>query len=360
MLSQNPSQNGAADFSATASLQALFPNRVLVTGGAGYIGSHMAHALLDRGDRVVVLDDLSTGVAELVPAKAEFVRGDIGDRELVQSLIRNYAIDAVIHFAGSVVVPESVAQPLRYYDNNTAKSCRLVEACVAGDVRHIIFSSTAAVYGMGNGRPVTEDDPQLPINPYGRSKLMTEWALADAAHAHGLSYIALRYFNVAGADPAGRTGQSTPRATHLIKRACQVALNEGEELEIFGTDFPTPDGTGIRDYIHVADLVSCHLLALDHLREGGTARVFNCGYGRGASVREVIAMVSRLAGKNLKFKCAARRPGDPAQLVANSDRIRKELGWEPRHGTLEEIVSTALAWERRNACQDQLASAVGI
>ena len=360
MPSQMPGQKGAADLAANSSLQPLFRNRVLVTGGAGYIGSHMAHALADRGDRVVVLDDLSTGVRDLVPAKAEFVRGDVGDRELVTSLIRNYAIDAVIHFAGSVVVPESVAQPLRYYDNNTAKSCRLVEACVGAEVSNLIFSSTAAVYGMGDGRPATEDDPKLPINPYGRSKLMTEWALADAARAHDLRYVALRYFNVAGADPGGRTGQSTPRATHLIKRACQVALNDSEELEIFGTDFPTPDGTGIRDYIHVADLVACHLLALDYLRDGGGCQVFNCGYGHGASVREVIAMVSRLAGKGLKVKCAGRRPGDPAQLVANSDRIRRELGWQPSHGTLEEIVSTALAWERRAAGQEQLASAVGI
>ena len=318
----------------------------------------MAHALLDRGDKVVVLDNLSTGVQELVPARASFVLGDIGDQPLVQKLVRDHDVDAVIHFAGSLVVPESVEKPLSYYANNTAKSCRLVDACLAESVRHIIFSSTAAVYGMGNGRPIAEDDPQLPINPYGRSKLMTEWALADAAHAHGLHYVALRYFNVAGADPKGRTGQSTPRATHLIKRACQVALNETDELEVFGTDFPTPDGTGIRDYIHVSDLVSAHILALDHLQEGGESRIFNCGYGHGSSVREVADMVSKITGKPLKMRHSARRPGDPAQLVANSDRIRKELGWRPQHDTLEEIVSTAFAWETRSQSKQEPALAV--
>jgi len=306
------------------------------------------------------LDNLSTGVRALVPARANFILGDVGDQALVRTLLGNYDIDAVIHFAGSVVVPESVAKPMSYYANNTTKSCRLIDACLAEGVRHFIFSSTAAVYGMGNGHPVAEDDPQSPINPYGRSKLMTEWALADAAHAHNINYVALRYFNVAGADPDGRTGQSTPKATHLIKRACQVALDETDELEVFGTDFPTPDGTGIRDYIHVSDLVSAHLLALDHLRQGGGSRVFNCGYGHGSSVREVADMVSKVTGKPLKLRSSARRPGDPAQLVANSDRIRTELGWQPRHDRLEEIVATAFAWESRIAAPQKPALAVGV
>jgi UDP-glucose 4-epimerase len=236
--------------------------------------------------------------------------------------------------------------PLRYYANNTSKSSALIDSCVAEGVRHFIFSSTAAVYGMGNGQPAAESDPKEPINPYGRSKLMTEWVLKDAAHAHDFRYVALRYFNVAGADPKGRTGQSTPRATHLIKRACQVALGDGDELEIFGTDFPTPDGTGVRDYIHVSDLIAAHILALNHLKDGGEPKVLNCGYGRGFSVREVIDAVSSVAGRKLKVRIAPRRAGDPAQLIADSRRIKAELGWQPRHDSLEEIVATAFAWER--------------
>jgi UDP-glucose 4-epimerase len=319
---------------------------ILVTGGAGYIGSHMTHALLDRGDTVVVLDNLSTGVRELVSPDATFVQGDVGDDALVRRILRVARIDAVVHFAGSVVVPESVAHPLQYYANNTAKSCALVESCLSEGVRHFLFSSTAAVYGLGDGKPAREDAQTQPINPYGRSKLVTEWALKDAAHAHDLRYVALRYFNVAGADPRGRTGQSTPRATHLIKRACEVALNPDLEMDIFGTDFSTIDGTGVRDYIHVSDLIAAHILALDHLDGGGAPKTFNCGYGRGFSVRQVIDAVSAAAGRELPVRTSPRRAGDPAYLIADATRIKTELGWTPRHDSLDEIVQTALAWEQ--------------
>jgi UDP-glucose 4-epimerase len=319
---------------------------IMVTGGAGYIGSHMAHALLDRGDKVVVLDNLCTGVRALVPPKAMFVEGDVGDPLLVRRILRTENVEAVVHFAGSAVVPESVENPFKYYSNNMNKTCLLLGACIAEDVRRFIFSSTAAVYGLGDGKPAREDSPTHPINPYGRSKLATEWALWDAAEAHDLRFVALRYFNVAGADPAGRTGQSTPRATHLIKRACQVALSGDAALDIFGTDFPTRDGTGVRDYIHVSDLIDAHLLALDHLFRGGASSVFNCGYGRGFSVRQVIDTVAAVAECKIATRLAPRRPGDPAELIADAARIREELGWQPRHDRLEEIVQTALAWER--------------
>lgn len=320
---------------------------ILVTGGAGYIGSHMTYALLGRGDRVFVLDNLSTGVKELISPDATFIQGDVGDGDLVRQILRDAKADAVVHFAGSVVVPESVEFPLRYYTNNTAKSFTILDACVAEGTRHFIFSSTAAVYGLGDGTPAREDAVTDPINPYGRSKLMTEWALQDAAHAHDLRYVALRYFNVAGADPKGRTGQSTPRATHLIKRACEVALDSTLQLDVFGTDFPTIDGTGVRDYIHVSDLVAAHVLALDHLGAGGQPKILNCGYGRGFSVNQVIEAVSAAAGRNLPVRNSARRAGDPAELVADASRIRREFGWVPQHDTLEEIVRTALSWERR-------------
>jgi UDP-glucose 4-epimerase len=319
---------------------------ILVTGGAGYIGSHMTYKLLDRGDKVIVLDNLSTGLRSLVAPAAKFIEGDVGDSFLVRRLLAAEGVEAVVHFAGSVVVPESVENPLKYYINNTSKSCALLAACMAEGVRQFIFSSTAAVYGMGSDEPAREDMATLPINPYGRSKLMTEWALWDAAQAHDLRFVALRYFNVAGADPAGRTGQSTPRATHLIKRACEVALNPALELEIFGSDFPTPDGTGIRDYIHVSDLVAAHVLALDHLAAGGRSKVLNCGYGRGFSVRQVIEAVSAAAGRRIATREAPRRPGDPARVISDPGRIRAELGWTPRHDSLDEIVATALAWER--------------
>jgi UDP-glucose 4-epimerase len=320
---------------------------ILVTGGAGYIGSHMNYALLDRGERVVVLDNLSTGVRGLVGAETEFVEGDVADRDLVRNLVRKHRIEAVIHFAGSIVVPESVAQPLRYYANNTMASRALIEACVEEGVQHFVFSSTAAVYGIPGVSMVSEDTSKAPINPYGRSKLMTEWMLEDTAKAHDFRYVALRYFNVAGADPLGRTGQSTPRATHLIKRAAQVALGREPYLEIFGTDFPTPDGTGVRDYIHVSDLIAAHLLALDALRGGAGADVFNCGYGRGLSVREIVAAVERAAGHRLPVREAARRAGDPPMLVADSTKLKLTLNWQPRYDDVDVIVRSALEWERK-------------
>jgi UDP-glucose 4-epimerase len=320
---------------------------VLVTGGAGYIGSHMVWALLDRGEDVVVLDSLATGSRALVAEKAHFVEGNAGDMALVAKLIAAHGIDAVIHFAGSIVVPESVSQPLAYYANNTIVARNLMQACVEGGVHHFIFSSTAAVYGEVSLEPVKEDVDVRPINPYGRSKLMTEWMLRDAAHAHDFRYIALRYFNVAGADAKGRTGQSTPRATHLIKRACQVALGRVPSLAVYGTDYPTPDGTGVRDYIHVSDLVAAHALALDHLRRGGAPAIFNCGYGRGVSVREVIDTVARVSGQKVAVTEEPRRPGDPPSIVADGTRLRQELGWTPAHDDLEEIVRTAYAWESK-------------
>jgi UDP-glucose 4-epimerase len=320
---------------------------VLITGGAGYIGSHMVLAALDRGDEVVVLDDLSTGTRALVAEQAVFYQGHCGDLALLKELFARHRIAAVIHFAGSIVVPESVEKPLLYYQNNTVASRNLIEACIQADVKNFIFSSTAAVYGMPNANPVTEDMPLEPINPYGRSKLMTEWMLEDASRAHDFRYAALRYFNVAGGDPKGRTGQSTPRATHLIKRACQVALGRLPHLDIFGTDFPTRDGTGVRDYIHVTDLVAAHAKALDHLERGGASLTLNCGYGHGFSVHEVIGMVSKVVGRGIAVKEGPRRPGDAAELVADSSKLKKRFSWTPAHDDLEEIVSTALAWERR-------------
>jgi UDP-glucose 4-epimerase len=320
---------------------------ILITGGAGYIGSHMVLAALGRGDDVVVLDNLSTGIRALVPEEAHFHQGDVGDRAALRRLFERYAIGAVIHFAGSVVVPESVEKPLAYYENNTVASRNLIEACVQAGVKHFIFSSTAAVYGTPKHNPVTEGTGLQPINPYGRSKLMTEWMLEDTARAHDFHYVALRYFNVAGADPAGRTGQSTPRCTHLIKRACQVALGRLPTLDIFGTNLPTRDGTGIRDYIHVSDLVAAHALALDYLQHGGRSTVLNCGYGRGFSVREVIETVSKVVGRRISTREAPPRPGDPAELVADSSKLQKELGWHPEYDDLEAIVSSAYAWERR-------------
>jgi UDP-glucose 4-epimerase len=322
---------------------------VLVTGGAGYIGSHMVHALLDRGEGVVVLDNLSTGLREMVAARAHFVQGNAGDAALVARLLAEHDVDAVIHFAGSVVVPDSVADPLAYYENNTVASRALIAACVKAGIRNFIFSSTAAVYGEGIDGPVPETAPKAPINPYGRSKLMTEWMLEDTAKAHDLRFVALRYFNVAGADPLGRTGQSTPRATHLIKRACQAALGQVSHLDIFGTDYPTPDGTGIRDYIHVSDLVAAHGLALDHLRGGGEAQIFNCGYGHGASVYDVIGAVERVTGRPLPVRKGPRRPGDPPSLVADPAKIRAALHWQPQFDDLHEIVRGAYAWELRRS-----------
>jgi UDP-glucose 4-epimerase len=320
---------------------------ILITGGAGYIGSHMAHSLVDNGEAVVVLDNLSTGVRDQVPAAARFVQGEVGDQELVGRVLRENGVEAVLHFAAATVVPDSVADPLHYYANNTASSRNLLEACVTHGVKQFIFSSTAAVYGVTDAPTVDEQALADPPNPYGRSKLMTEWMLHDLAQASDLRYVVLRYFNVAGADPAGRTGQSTPKATHLIKRACQAALGRVPALGIFGTDFPTRDGTGVRDYIHVSDLVTAHGLALEHLRAGGASTKFNCGYGSGFSVREVVQAVERVTGRPLPVEELPRRPGDPPAIVANPSRIKAELSWTPQHDAIEEIVRSALAWESR-------------
>ena len=325
---------------------------VLVTGGAGYIGSHMVWQLVDAGEAVVVLDNLSTGFRWAVAPEAKLVDGDVGDEALVGRLIAEEGVNAIIHFAGSIVVPESVADPLGYYLNNTVKSRALIAAAVNGGVRHFIFSSTAAVYGTPAAIPVAEDAPLHPESPYGRSKLMTETMLADAAAAHDLRYVALRYFNVAGADPKGRTGQSTKGATHLIKVACETALGKRDLITVYGTDYPTPDGTCIRDYIHVTDLVAAHGDALGHLRAGGNNLVANCGYGHGASVLEVIDTVRRVSGVDFKVALGDRRPGDPAGIVASPALIRSEFGWTPRYDDLDGIVASALAWEsaldRRN------------
>ncbi|HVL73305.1 MAG TPA: UDP-glucose 4-epimerase GalE [Beijerinckiaceae bacterium] len=319
---------------------------VLVTGGAGYIGSHMVLALLDSGEEVVVLDDLSTGFDWVLPPEVILVRGDVGDPELVGRVLRERSIEAVAHFAAKIVVPDSVADPLGYYLANTVKSRALIEATVKAGVRRFIFSSTAAVYGEPRRIPVPEDEPPAPVSPYGRSKLMTEWMLADAAAAHDLRFVALRYFNVAGADPRGRAGQSTPQATHLIKVAAQTALGDRPHIEVFGTDYPTPDGSCLRDYIQVTDLAEAHMAALAHLRAGGESLTLNCGYGRGYSVLEVIEVVKRVSGVDFPVRYSPRRPGDPAAIVARADRIRETLGWRPRHDDLPAIVAQALAWER--------------
>ena len=320
---------------------------VLVTGGAGYIGSHMAWELLDAGREVVVLDDLSTGFEESVPEAAVFVEGDVADSALVGGVLEEHEVESVIHFAASSVVPESVEQPLKYYRNNTCGSRKLIETCCEHGLETFIFSSTAAVYGIADESPVREDGPTEPINPYGSSKLMIERILADVAEVADLRYVALRYFNVAGADPKLRTGQSTENATHLIKVASQTAIGERDEMEIYGTDYPTPDGTCIRDYIHVTDLARAHSAALDYLAAGGESRVMNCGYGRGFSVREVVDTVREVSGVDFPAHEADRRAGDPPELVADTSRIERVLDWEPEHDDLAFIVETALEWERR-------------
>jgi len=326
---------------------------VLVTGGAGYIGSHMVLALCDSGERVVVLDDLSTGFDWAIDGRATLITGKIGDMELVGRLIAEHDVDAIVHFAGSIVVPESVTDPLKYYGNNTAASRNLIEAAVKGGVKYFIFSSTAAVYGNTGSEAVSEDAVLKPESPYGRSKLMTEMMLADVAAAHPLKFGVLRYFNVAGADPGRRSGQSSPVATHLIKVAAQAALGQRKSMSIFGTDFPTPDGTGVRDYIHVTDLAKAHRLLLDYLRGGGESVTLNCGYGRGFSVREVIDTVKAVSGVDFEVVEGPRRAGDPAAIVAKADRLRSVLGWVPEHQPLEEIVSTALTWERYLATRNR-------
>jgi UDP-glucose 4-epimerase len=319
---------------------------VLVTGGAGYIGSHMVYELADAGERVVVLDNLSTGFDWAVAKGVPLVVGETGDQALVARIIHEHGVDAIIHFAASIVVPDSVRDPLGYYRNNTMNSRALIECAVKGGVRHFIFSSTAAVYGNPTEIPVQEDSATLPISPYGWSKLMTEIMLRDAGSAYGLQHVILRYFNVAGADPQGRTGQSTKAATHLIKVAVETALGLRPKLDVFGKDYPTPDGTCIRDYIHVSDLVQAHADALRYLRSGAPPLTLNCGYGHGFSVLDVIEAVKRVSGVDFKVDMAPRRPGDPAQIVAQSEQVRSKLGWRPRHDDLSTIVRDALNWER--------------
>ena len=331
---------------------------VLVTGGAGYIGSHTVHALVDAGERVVVLDNLSTGFASALPQQMLPIVGDVGDRTLVAELIGDHEIESIIHFAGSTIVPDSMKNPLGYYGNNTANSRALIEAAVKGGVRHFIFSSTAAVYGNPARVPVAEDDPTVPLSPYGWSKLMTEVMLRDASAAHELRHVALRYFNVAGADPQLRTGLSTAGATHLIKVAVEAALGRRAQIDVYGTDYPTPDGTCIRDFIHVSDLARAHLAALNYLRSGGDSTTLNCGYGRGYSIREVLDAVRRAAGHDFAVNFSDRRPGDIVVSVAAASRIRALLDWTPELDDLDAIVRHALAWEGRLIAQAGLAHAM--
>jgi len=321
---------------------------VLVTGGAGYIGSHAVLALKDAGFPVAVIDNLTTGFRWAVPDDVPFYEGDIADAALLDRICAEQGIGAIMHFAGSIIVPESVEKPLDYYLNNTVKSRALLESAVRNGVKHFIFSSTAATYGMAERIPVREDDPKAPINPYGTSKLMTELMLADVAFAHPLNYCALRYFNVAGADPKGRTGQSTAGATHLIKVAVEAALGKRAGVTVFGTDYDTPDGTGVRDYIHVADLAEAHVIALRNLiAEPERSLTLNCGYNRGFSVLEVLDAVERVSGVTIQRTMEGRRAGDPAALVADNSRIVETFGWQPRWANLDTIVTHALAWEKR-------------
>lgn len=323
---------------------------ILVSGGCGYIGSHVVKQLVEAGERAVVLDNLSTGFADALLG-GTLVVGDSGDVATARAVLREHRVGTVMHFAAKIVVPDSVTDPLGYYAANTVASRNLLASCVAEGVQQFVFSSTAAVYGDVEGGRASEDTPTRPINPYGTSKLMTEWMLRDTAAAHGLRYVALRYFNVAGADPSARIGQRTPNATHLLKVACEVAVGKRERIGIFGTDWPTADGTGVRDFIHVDDLASAHLAALKHLRAGGDCQVLNCGYGRGASVRELIRAVERAQGAPIATVELPRRPGDAGELIARADRIRAVLDWTPRHADLDFIARTALAWERKLAGQ---------
>jgi len=327
---------------------------ILVTGGAGYIGSHVVRQLGAAGESVVTLDNLSTGFREAVTA-GDLVVGDTGDAVLLENLFNDHDIDTVMHFAAHTIVPESVADPLKYYRNNTASSRTLLEYAASHNVKHIVFSSTAAVYGIPPGGRASEDSPTLPINPYGTSKLMTEWMLRDLAFAGGPSYVALRYFNVAGCEPGGRIGQSTPKATLLVKVACEAAVGRRSHVSVFGTDYPTPDGTGLRDYIHVEDLATAHIDALAYLRQGGKPVTLNCGYGHGYSVREVLTAVEKANDKRLTVTEEPRRAGDPPELIAVADEIRRVLGWKPKFDDLDTIVRTSLAWERKIAARDPAA-----
>jgi UDP-glucose 4-epimerase len=319
---------------------------ILVTGGAGYIGSHVVRQLGERGEGVVVLDNLSTGFRSAVLG-GELVVGDTGDRELVSRILREHKVDTVLHFAAHTIVPESVSNPLKYYGNNTCSTRNLLHGCQEAGVKHFVFSSTAAVYGIPAGGIAAEDSPTQPINPYGTSKLMSEWMLRDLAFASRLRYVVLRYFNVAGSDPVGRIGQSTLNGTLLTKVACEAAVGKRPHISIFGTDYPTGDGTGVRDYIHVEDLASAHIKAVEYLRAGGESQTMNCGYGHGYSVREVIATVDRVHGTPLKTIEEPRRAGDPPSLIAKAQRVREILGWQPQFDDLEVIVRSQLAWEKR-------------
>ena len=319
---------------------------VLVTGGAGFIGSHMVLELVGRGESVTVLDDLSTGNEWAVSPRAELIVGDIGDRVLLDRIMKTRGIETVLHFAGSIVVPDSVADPLGYYLNNTVKSRELIAAAISNGAKHFIFSSTAAVYGVPAVVPVAEDAPLAPVSPYGASKAMTERMLADASVAYGLNSVALRYFNVAGADPESRSGQSTRGATHLLKVAVEAATGQREHVAVYGTDYETPDGTGIRDFIHVSDLVRAHTAALDYLRAGGESTAMNAGYGRGYSVLEVLDAVQRVSGRVLDIRHRARRAGDMPLMVAAAEKIRRTLAWQPRFDDIDLIVAHALAWEK--------------
>lgn len=321
---------------------------VLVTGGAGYIGSHAVLSLLDAGHRPVVIDNLVTGFRWVIPDGVAFYEGDIEDQALVAKIIADEAIDAVMHFAGSIVVPESVENPLKYYHNNTAKTRSLIEAVITGGVRHMIFSSTAATYGIPESSPVREDMPTLPINPYGTSKLMTELMLRDVAAAHDFNYCALRYFNVAGADPQCRSGQSTVGATHLIKIGVEAALGKRDSVSVFGTDYATEDGTGVRDYIHVSDLAAAHVIALEALvTDPETSHTLNCGYGHGYSVMQVLDAIDRVTNNKLVRNMEGRRAGDPDSLISDNKAIKARFGWQPRYDDLDTIVKHALAWERQ-------------
>jgi UDP-glucose 4-epimerase len=323
--------------------------KILVTGGCGYIGSHVVRQLSEAGYEVVVFDNLSTGAASALVHGEQLEEGDLADTERLEQLFSTHGFRRVLHFAAAIIAPESVSLPLKYYSNNTRNTLNLLAACVRHGVEEFIFSSTAAVYGFPAGGVAAEESPTVPINPYGTSKLMSEWMLRDTAAAHGLRYVALRYFNVAGADSGARMGQRTPEATHLIKVACQAALGMRQKVTIFGSDYPTPDGTGIRDYIHVEDLASAHLAALRYLGRGGESVTLNVGYGKGASVREVIAVVEEVSGCRLPVEEGPRRPGDPAMLVARAERVRSVLGWEPRYDHLSTIVADAWRWEQKLA-----------